>query len=103
MMSKICNNLNTSVCFNYDEIGITYCTLTNATNGLGWPKIPDDVFDGEKIDWDKFFDRRAEEIEAIKNGTQELNVFSVFLISALSIICTSINKNKLKNPACQPD
>ncbi len=70
MMSKICNNLNTSVCFNYDEIGITYCTLTNATNGLGWPKIPDDVFDGEKIDWDKFFDRRAEEIEAIKNGTQ---------------------------------
>lgn len=67
---KTCNNLNTSICFNYRNIGITYCTLTNATNGSGWPKISDDVFDGQKIDWNKFFDERAKEIEAIKNGTQ---------------------------------
>lgn len=72
MKCKICNNLNTSICFNYKEIGITYCTLTNATNGLGWPKIPDEVFDGEKIDWNKFFEKRKEEIEAIKNGTQRV-------------------------------
>ena len=65
---NVCNNLNTSICFNYKEIGITYCTLTNATNGLGWPKISDDVFDGEKINWDKFFEERSKEIEAIKNG-----------------------------------
>lgn len=69
-MSRICNNLNTSICFNYNEIGITYCTLTNATNGLGWPKISDEVFDGQKIDWDKFFDKRKEEILSIKNGTE---------------------------------
>ncbi len=67
---KTCNNLNTSICFNYKNIGITYCTLTNATNGSGWPKISDDVFDGQKIDWNKFFDERAKEIESIKNGTQ---------------------------------
>ena len=67
---KICNNLNTSICFNYKEIGITWCTLTNANNGLGWPKIPDEVFDGEKINWDKFFEFRSREIEAIKNSTQ---------------------------------
>jgi len=67
MKSKICNNLNTSICFNYKAIGITYCTLTNASNGSGWPKISDEVFDGKKIDWDKFFEERAKEIEAIKN------------------------------------
>ena len=70
MKSKICNNLNTSICFNCKSIGITYCTLTNATNGSGWPKISDDVFDGKRIDWDKFFKRREEEILSIKNDTQ---------------------------------
>lgn len=65
---KICNNLNTSICFNYKNIGITYCTLTNASNGLGWPKLSDDIFDGEKIDWEKFFEYRSKEIEAIKNN-----------------------------------
>ncbi len=65
---KICNNLNTSICFNYKNIGITYCTLTNASNGLGWPKLSDDVFNGEKIDWNKFFEYRSKEIEAIKNN-----------------------------------
>lgn len=68
-MSKICENLNTSICFNDSSIGITYCTLTNATNGLGWPKLSDEVFDGQVIDWDKFFEFRAQEIESIKNGT----------------------------------
>ena len=67
MKSKICNNLNTSICFNYKEIGITYCTLTNASNGSGWPKVSDEVFDGVKINWDKFFEERTKEIEAIKN------------------------------------
>lgn len=67
---KTCNNLNTSICFNYKNIGITYCTLTNATNGSGWPKISDEVFDGQKIDWNKFFVERAKEIDSIKNGTQ---------------------------------
>ncbi len=69
MYMKICNNLNTSICFNYKEIGITYCTLTNANNGSGWPKISDEVFDGKKIDWDKFFEFRAKEIEGIKNSS----------------------------------
>ena len=64
---KVCNNLCTSICFNYKEIGITYCTLTNASNGLGWPKISGEVFDGEKIHWDKFFEEREKEINAIKN------------------------------------
>lgn len=67
---RACNNLNTSICFNYKAIGITYCTLTNATNGTGWPKVSDDVFDGEKINWNKFFEERAKEIEAIKNGCE---------------------------------
>ncbi len=65
---RICNNLNTSICFNYKNIGITWCTLTNANNGLGWSKIPAEVFDGKKIDWGKFFDFRAKEIESIKNS-----------------------------------
>ena len=67
---RICNNLNTSICFNYKDIGITYCTLTNASNGKGWPKISDNVFDGEKINWTKFFEERSKEIEAIKNGCE---------------------------------
>ncbi len=66
---KICNNLNTSICFNYKEIGITYCTLTNANSGTGWPKISDEVFDGQKINWNKFFELRSREIEGIKNST----------------------------------
>lgn len=70
MSYRACDNLNTSICFNGDGIGITYCTLTNASNGLGWPKISDNVFDGKVIDWDKFFDERAKEIEAIKNSTE---------------------------------
>ena len=65
---KICNNLNTSICFNYKNIGITYCTLTNASNGTGWPKLSDDVFDGKKIDWVKFFEERSKEIATIKNS-----------------------------------
>jgi len=69
MIQKICNNLNTSICFNSKAIGITYCTLTNATNGLGWPKLSDEVFDGKKIDWNKFFLEREKEIQAIKNGS----------------------------------
>ena len=67
---RICNNLNTSICFNYKEIGITYCTLTNASNGKGWPQIPDEVFDGKRIDWEKFFDNRKKEIDSIKNNRQ---------------------------------
>ncbi|MCR5262199.1 MAG: radical SAM protein [Candidatus Gastranaerophilales bacterium] len=78
---KICDNLNTSVCFNASSIGITYCTLTNATNGLGWPKLSDEVFDGNLIDWDKFFDARAKEIESIKNGTQRKECQNCQLIS----------------------
>ncbi len=69
MKSLICNNLNTSICFNSKAIGITYCTLTNASNGTGWPKISDEVFDGHAIDWNKFFELRTKEIEAIKSGT----------------------------------
>ena len=68
MKSKICENLNTSICFNDVGIGITYCTLTNDSNGLGWPKLSDEVFDGNTIDWDKFFEHRAKAIEGIKNG-----------------------------------
>ena len=69
MKHLICKNLNTSICFNYKEIGITYCTLTNATNGLGWPKISGEVFNGRTIDWDKFFQERAKEIDLIKQST----------------------------------
>ena len=69
MQCKVCENLNKSICFNADSIGITYCTLTNATNGLGWPKISKEVFDGNKINWDKFFEERDKEIENIKNDT----------------------------------
>ena len=67
---RVCNNLNTSICFNYKNIGITYCTLTNATNGTGWPKLSDEVFDGTKIDWNKFFDEREKEIKAIQNSCE---------------------------------
>ncbi len=69
MNQKICTNLNNSICFNAKSIGITFCTLTNATNGLGWPKLSDKVFDGKKIDWDEFFIEREREIQNIKNGT----------------------------------
>lgn len=69
MKCKVCENLNTSICFNADAIGITYCTLTNATNGSGWPKLSKEVFDGKLINWDKFFEERQKEIENIKNGT----------------------------------
>ncbi len=69
MKTRICRNLNTSICFNYKEIGITYCTLTNASNGLGWPKISDEVFNGRIIDWNKFFEERAKEIDLIENST----------------------------------
>ena len=67
---RICDNLNTSICFNGKDNGITFCTLTNANNGIGWPKISSNVFDGKKIDWDKFFDERAKEIEKIKNSCE---------------------------------
>ena len=70
MKIRTCNNLNKSICFNYKGLGITYCTLTNATNGLGWTRIPDEVFDGNKINWDKYFEKRSEAIESIKNGTE---------------------------------
>lgn len=69
MKYKVCENLNTSICFNADSIGITYCTLTNATNGLGWPKLSNEVFDGKTINWDKFFEEREKEIQNIKNNT----------------------------------
>ena len=69
MLCNVCENLNNSICFNAESIGITYCTLTNATNGLGWPKIPDNVFVNNVIDWDKFFEERKKEIENIKNST----------------------------------
>ena len=68
MKCKACENLNESICFNAHSIGITYCTLTNATNGLGWPRLSDEVFDGNTINWDKFFEERKKEIENIKNG-----------------------------------
>lgn len=70
MVCRACDNLNTSICFNGSAIGITYCTLTNATNGLGWPKLSDEVFDGNTINWNKFFDERAEQIESIKNSQE---------------------------------
>ncbi len=73
---KICESYCTSVCFNVYSIGITYCTLTNASNGLGWPKIPDEVFDGQNIDWDKFFIERDKEIENIKNGNPRKECFN---------------------------
>ncbi len=67
-----CNNLNTSICFNYKRIGVTYCTLTNAYNGKGWPKISSEVFDGTKIDWNKFFEERSKDISAIQSGCERL-------------------------------
>ena len=69
MNSPICNNLLTSVCFNSSYIGITYCTLTNATNGLGWCKVSDEIFDGTNVNWEKFFDVRDKEIELMQKGT----------------------------------
>lgn len=70
MSFRSCDNLNTSICFNGYDIGVTYCTLTNAANGQGWPKLSNEVFDGKTINWDKFFEQRAKEIEAIKNSTE---------------------------------
>lgn len=70
MTSKICDNLHTSICFNDSSIGITYCTLTNASNGLGWPKLSDDVFDGKVINWDKFFQNRSNEIAKMQKDEQ---------------------------------
>ena len=67
---RICDNLNTSICFNGKSNGITFCTLTNATNGIGWPKVSANVFDGKKINWEKFFDERAKEIEKIQNSCE---------------------------------
>lgn len=66
---KCCGDINETICFNADCIGITYCTLTNATNGLGWPKVSADVFDGQKVNWQKFFEDRDKEIQNIINGT----------------------------------
>lgn len=66
---KGCSDINETICFNADSIGITYCTLTNATNGLGWPKISSDVFDGKKVNWEKFFQDRDKEIHNIINDT----------------------------------
>lgn len=72
MKCKICRNIYNSICFNAESIGITFCTLTNASNGLGWPKLSKDVFDGKCIDWDKFFAEREKNIEDIKNGTPRI-------------------------------
>ncbi|MGM9993595.1 MAG: radical SAM protein [Candidatus Avigastranaerophilus sp.] len=71
MAFRACDNLNTSICFNGYDIGITYCTLTNASNGKGWPKLSADVFNEGVIDWDKFFLQRAKLIEDMKNSNEQ--------------------------------
>ncbi|MBE7704877.1 MAG: radical SAM protein [Cyanobacteria bacterium SIG29] len=83
---RVCDNLNNSICFNYKNIGITYCTLTNANNGKGWPKISDEVFDGQTIDWDKFFEERAKHIEAIKNSCEREECKNCQQISDMNFI-----------------
>lgn len=69
-IQRICPILNEGLCFNYIGLRITYCTLTNANNGLGWPMLSKEVFDGKTINWDKFFEEREKEINAIKNNTE---------------------------------
>ena len=63
-----CDDMNDLICFNADCIGVTHCTLTNATNGLGWPKVAGEIWENGKINWDKFFDYRDEEIKKIYEG-----------------------------------
>lgn len=64
-----CESINSGICFNNCKTtSITYCTLTNNTNGLGWPNVIEN-YDGSCINWDKFFESREKEKKLIAEGS----------------------------------
>lgn len=63
-----CDSINNGICFNNCKTtSITYCTLTNNANGLGWPNVIEN-YDGSPIDWGKFFESREREQKLIAEG-----------------------------------